>query len=566
MADYYSILDKTISGLPKNTPEVRSAVYNKARTAIETQLRNMSPAPSEEAIASQLQLLEEAIVLIDSEYGAAGVSDELPTAPPPPPPTAELPPEPEPEPEPVPRPQTEPVTTLEAEPELEAQLHASQESPVLPVSDTVDTGAVSEFASQTQEAPIESAKVASGDLPQEVVERAEAVAETIKAPLEPVSEPPVSGQFADPGSIAVEPGTRDILDPIVSADEASVSANDKPLAGSIPAEKKSSGFLGGLVKLLVIFGLLGGGGYAVWKNKDELGDFAGSLFDSQQVEETTTEQEPETTEPELPPEPAQETAETEPAQVEPDPSTPQVAEPEANETLTTEPEAAQPEATEPEVSEPETAEPEVTQPDPQVAEPEQPAQETETTQQSGVIPIGEVAYLYEEGTAGSGATRTSAAVTWELRQESLGEGSPAEPVIIGKMDVPEKSVSIDIKIKRNIDEAVSASHLIEMRFNLPDNFAGRSVESIARFVMKATEEAPGEPLVAVPVKVTEGNFLIALDNLQQAVSVNTQLLKEASWIDVPVVYGTGKRALVTLEKGGTGERVFNQAFDDWQNR
>ena len=84
--------------------------------------------------------------------------------------------------------------------------------------------------------------------------------------------------------------------------------------------------------------------------------------------------------------------------------------------------------------------------------------------------------------------------------------------------------------------------------------------------MKTTEEAPGEPLVAVPVKVSEGYFLIALDNLTQAVAVNTQLLKESAWIDVPIVYGTGKRALITLEKGGTGERVFDEAFKDWQNR
>ena len=63
MADYYSILNKTITGLAKNTPEVRQAVYSKARLAIEAQLRKMDPPPAEELIANQLELLEEAILV-----------------------------------------------------------------------------------------------------------------------------------------------------------------------------------------------------------------------------------------------------------------------------------------------------------------------------------------------------------------------------------------------------------------------------------------------------------------------------------------------------------------------
>ena len=77
MADYYSILKKTITGLAKNTPEVREAVYGKARSAIESQLRRMDPTPGEEAITAQLQLLEESIVVIESEYAPEFVDDGL---------------------------------------------------------------------------------------------------------------------------------------------------------------------------------------------------------------------------------------------------------------------------------------------------------------------------------------------------------------------------------------------------------------------------------------------------------------------------------------------------------
>jgi len=143
---------------------------------------------------------------------------------------------------------------------------------------------------------------------------------------------------------------------------------------------------------------------------------------------------------------------------------------------------------------------------------------------------------------------------------------PPEPVIIGDIQVAEKDIAAKVTIKRNVDEALSASHLIELKFTFGSNFEGGSVENVARFVMKATEEARGEPLVAVPVKVSDGDFLVALNNLQQAVDVNTLLLQDGGWIDIPITYKNGKRALVTLEKGGTGERVFTEALNDWKNR
>ncbi len=499
MADYYSILEKTISGLPNNTPEVRNAVFKKARTAIETQLRNMDPLPSEEAIGSQLKLLEEAIVLIESEYGAQ--LDEVPAD--------ELP--------------VVEVVTPEPEPPVEDP--EPSEDPVPPVPQT---------------------PIASPPVTESVVGRVETAIDKIQSEVPPsvgldISNTPEADSGS--GSVTIDSMTADTLDPIVSSQENSPASAELDLD-----EGKPGGFLGKLIKILIVLGLLGGAGYAVWKNKDELTEFANNLMKPADGVEETTKTTVNETEVETPiPEP-----------VEPEVVKPEVAEPEIVEPEIAEPEPAEPTPVEPEVVESETGN--------EVAQETVPEEATPATQQNGVIPIGEVAYLYEEGSAGSGATRTNAAITWETRQESLKEGIPPEPVIIGKMDIPEKAMSVDITLKRNIDEAVSASHMIEIRFNTPADFSGKSVESIARFVMKATEEAPGEPLVAVPVKVSEGNFLIALDNLKQAVAVNTQLLKESAWIDVPVVYGTGKRALITLEKGGTGARVFDEAFKDWQNR
>lgn len=589
MADYYSILEKTIAGLPRNTPEIRQAVYKKARSAIETQLRNMNPAPSEDAINAQLQLLEEAIILIDTENATVeALATPLEPAPQEPvsnepvshEPVSETPasPPPEPQPEPEQPPQgvsePEPVTWQSVEPTPpETPIHRPLVQPEVPTREVTQvpadhpaTGAAgvapvitssSSAISAEPSAPVVSQPQASVNaLSDEVIERAENLANSIPPETVGMDDLGVGTVRGDRG-VVVDPSTRDILEPMIAADTLANTATSEAYHSEF--EEKKSGGLGGLLKLLVVLGLIGGGGYAIWKNKDVLTELASGFTTDQVANQETAPQPAVVPEPEPVPSP----------QPEPTPAPAPAPTPAPEPAPEPQPEPVPaPESNEPEIIVPEVIEPveNVEENGDQAQAPTAQPQADAGAAQNGVIPIGEVAYLYEEGTAGSGATRINAAVTWDLRTESIQPGLPAEPVIFGKMDIPDKNMSIDIKINRNVDPAISASHIIEIVFGLPADFSGKGIESIARFVMKETEEAPGEPLVAVPFKASESRFLIALDNLPQALSINTALLRDASWIDIPLVYGTGKRALLTLEKGGTGERVFGEAFRDWQNR
>ena len=45
---------------------------------------------------------------------------------------------------------------------------------------------------------------------------------------------------------------------------------------------------------------------------------------------------------------------------------------------------------------------------------------------------------------------------------------------------------------------------------------------------------------------------------------NLQLLKERAWFDIPVVYNNNRRAILAMEKGTPGERVFAEAFKVWK--
>jgi hypothetical protein len=67
------------------------------------------------------------------------------------------------------------------------------------------------------------------------------------------------------------------------------------------------------------------------------------------------------------------------------------------------------------------------------------------------------------------------------------------------------------------------------------------------------------------VKVTPGFYLIGLSNLGADKERNLQLLKERGWFDIPVVYNNNRRAILAMEKGAPGERVFAEAFKAWNH-
>jgi hypothetical protein len=71
-------------------------------------------------------------------------------------------------------------------------------------------------------------------------------------------------------------------------------------------------------------------------------------------------------------------------------------------------------------------------------------------------------------------------------------------------------------------------------------------------------------VIGIPAKIADGYFLLALNDGKAEVETNTTLLRRESWIDIPIVYKSGRRALVTLEKGIPGDKVFDEALSAWE--
>jgi hypothetical protein len=526
MADFVAVLKKTLDGLGDPTPATRERVYEKARATVAAKLAALSPPPPAGVADRQKRALDDAIATIEKEYAAAAAAISDPLA------------------------------------ELE-NVFASLKNP-----------------QPKALGPQPSAKP-------------EAWPKT--TPAAPVAKPANGADRAPP--------------PLPAAAPVDIAADDQHgdfETGRV--EESSRRSYGGLLVAALLLAVLAGGGYGIWLNKDAFGDMFG-------LGEPETATAPPAAEP-VPVEPAPPMAAA-PAEA-PVPATApgedgkftQRLTPEGTEidpgpgggetgigegtsvaALTQPPPAAPaaPAAPSVEIAPADPAAPpamvEAAPADPTApagagptapADPAAPPAGTpavppaatqETTAAAPTetaVPVGQKAIFYEERTNSAEGSAEPGSIVWSLIQESPGANLPPEPAIRAEATIPGKDVQLRMTIKRNADQTLPASHIIEMIFLTPDGFEGGGIENILRVAMKGSEQEAGNPLIGIPAKIADGFFLVALNDTKAEIDANMTLLRRQSWIDVPVVYKSGRRALFTMEKGVPGDKVFDEALKAWQ--
>ncbi|MBY4609508.1 hypothetical protein K6M90_17830 [Rhizobium sp. 9T] len=183
-------------------------------------------------------------------------------------------------------------------------------------------------------------------------------------------------------------------------------------------------------------------------------------------------------------------------------------------------------------------------------------------QQAAPVGSSEKMFLYEERIGQSSPTAIEGTVVWSVQHEA-GQGGRQEATVQGNITVPERNLSALVTFKRNSDPSLPASHLVEIVFSVPPNFEGGSIDSVQRISMKRTEQDRGDALIAVPAKITDDFHMIALNDYPDARKANLDLMSTRNWIDIPITYRNGRRALLTMDKGGTGTDAFNTAIKEW---
>lgn len=536
MADYVAILKKALGKHGDETPEKRTRIYASVRTMLAKKLEEYSPPPAAEAIATQMRSLEDAIASVERDYAKS-------------------------------LPETDPLAELEhifSSIDRNKNQPSHTRQPAKPESAWPAPPAAK--PESYQPAPPPAAKVEPS------WQRA------TPAPSQPArAETPLPGMDADEAEDEAD---------VFSSDEEPVSDTFQRLR---PAERKRS--YGGLIAAVVALLVVAGGGYGIWLNKDAFGKMLG--LGGNQVAKTEPVKpapaKPATDAAATPPAPAAGGTEAEStkftqrltpqgSEVDPGPAGGQsgIGEGESVAALTTPPSAANaPAISAPAAGTPAAAAPPATgaapatppangaapaaPPDAAGTPPAPAAAPAETA-----LPVGQKAIFYEERTSTAQGSAEPGNIVWSLVQESPGGDLPPEPAIRAEATIPGKDIQLRMTIRRNTDQTLPASHIIEMIFLTPDGFEGGGVDNILRVAMKGSEQDAGSPLIGIPAKIADGFFLVALNDTKADEDANMTLLRGQDWIDVPVVYKTGRRALLTMEKGIPGEKVFDEAIKAWQ--
>lgn len=177
--------------------------------------------------------------------------------------------------------------------------------------------------------------------------------------------------------------------------------------------------------------------------------------------------------------------------------------------------------------------------------------------------VAQKVVLYDEDPNDPQGKRYVGSAIWRTETVSPGPGLAPELAVRADVEIPERRLRMTWSLRRNTDKALPASHTIEIMFTLPADFAEGGIGNVPGVLMKQTEQARGIPLAGLAVKVTNGYFLIGLSAVDIDRQRNIQLLKERDWFDIPIVYTSGKRAILAIEKGTPGARAFEEAFRAW---
>lgn len=532
MADFVAVLRKTIDGLGNEpTPEMRAKVYEKARATIAAKLAAINPPPAAAVAERQRRSLEDAIAQVESEYTPARPMRDRSD------PLAEL---------------EQVFASLQSRPEIKP---TPLPTPVPPAS--------SWTSSLTRPAPAPAEPVRSAMPSYAPAARTDPVA---VAPRD--VPPPPKPAMRQPETMAPVASDAD------EEDDGSVAAPERETSAYGPEDEpydapmRRRGLVIPIVAAVAALVLVGGG-YAVWMNKD---DFAAMLgFGGTRIAATPQQQA----------EPVQAKEAAAPAA----PAAAPVADPKPADAATpaegpplkftqrlnadgSEIDEGPADGAAPAVGEGTTvAAATQASGDASSAAAAAPSGEAQAPGQkppTAIVAVGQKAIFYEERTSSTQGSAEAGSIVWSLVRESPGGDAPPEPAIRGEATIPAKDLQLRLTIRRNADQTLPASHIIELIFLTPEGFGGGGIDNILRFMLKDTEEAPGSPLIGIPAKIADGYFLIALNDSKAEMDANMQLLGRQNWIDIPVVYKSGRRALFTLEKGIPGDKVFEDAMKAWQ--
>jgi hypothetical protein len=143
-------------------------------------------------------------------------------------------------------------------------------------------------------------------------------------------------------------------------------------------------------------------------------------------------------------------------------------------------------------------------------------------------------------------------------------GQPASVAVKAEADIPDLKMHAVMTIRKNGDPSLPASHTIELRLSFADGADIKGIKDMRVPMMRRDDPPSQDPLAGVRVKISDSYFLIGLNRGDAEVAHNVDLIANRGWFDFPLLLGDDRIAKLTFEKGADGERIVNDALAAWK--
>ena len=170
---------------------------------------------------------------------------------------------------------------------------------------------------------------------------------------------------------------------------------------------------------------------------------------------------------------------------------------------------------------------------------------------------------YYEATSGTVPLKgLNGSARWRTRIEGAASGSHSTVITLDLL-IPERGLAMMMAIRRDAGENAAMTHLLEFKFSDRRGAPIDSIAGLGNILMKEVDGSRGSALAGLSIKVAAGVFLFGLSAERDDVRHNAEALRALSRLDILVKFADGSAAIISLNKGASGERVFEAALADW---
>src|SRR5882672_3948972 len=171
---------------------------------------------------------------------------------------------------------------------------------------------------------------------------------------------------------------------------------------------------------------------------------------------------------------------------------------------------------------------------------------------------------YYEATSGTVPLKgPNGSARWRTRIEGAASGSHSTVITLDLL-IPERGLAMMMAIRRDAGENAAMTHLLEFKFSDRRGAPIDSIAGLGNILMKEVDGSRGSALAGLSIKVAPGVFLFGLSAERDDARHNAEALRALSRLDILVKFADGSAAIISFNKGASGERVFEAALADWE--